>query len=79
VPFEPPAKLRADVIGERLVEQLLALAADARRERRFTCTMWPRVSDTATRCEIESNVFSSSRRERMTSSRSCMFSIALDS
>ena len=32
-------------------------------------------SETTTRCAIESNVFSSSRRDRITSSSSCMFSI----
>ena len=44
-----------------------------------TFTMWPRVSDTATRWEMESKVFSSSRRERITSSSNCMFSMALES
>ena len=45
----------------------------------LTWTMRPWRSATTTRCQIESKVFSSSRRDRMTSSSSCSVSMALDS
>ena len=44
----------------------------------LTCTIRPRRSKTATRCAIESNVFSSSRCDRITSSSSGRFSTAFD-
>ena len=52
----------------------------ARRERVVGVDDPARADRTpTTRCAIESNVFSSSRCDRMTSSSSCRFSIALDS
>ena len=33
VPLDPPGELRTDVIGQRLIDQLVALPAEARRER----------------------------------------------
>ena len=68
------------MVGERPVQQLVALLPDARRERLVHVDdVAAACRTTATRCEIESNVFSSSRRDRMTSSSSCMFSTALES
>ena len=75
---EPGRELGADAVGQRPCRA--AARASARRAWRtasLTWTMRPRRSDTATRCAIESNVFSSSRRDRSTSSSSCMFSMAL--
>ena len=73
---QPRRQLGADALGQRLVEQLLARqAAGAVANASFACTIRPRRSDTTTRCAIESNVFSSSRRERITSSSSCIVSI----
>jgi hypothetical protein len=71
-----PVELRADVVGDRLIEEL-APAADPRRERLVTCTMRPHVGD---RDEVRNRIerICSSRRDCRTSSRSCMFSTALE-
>ena len=73
---QPRGQLRADVVGQRPVEQLVARLPDARRRTpRWRGRSGRADRTTTTRCAIESKVFSSSRRDRITSSSSCMVSI----